>query len=214
MTFLLAITTVLSCVVISDEAIQIPKNQIWALNLPGTKNIYDLEDVPKGLKEEEFLRRSAILRMTRRLSRLGHKESDKAPVGFIVAGKDKQALDRACDIITGKAKRQEIFPADQELTLVFYSHATGRYVRLDEVERNGNDITIRYHLETKSTMDLNVYVALIPLEKLPADKYPVWVKRNPPVYGRGAQDGPASPKEVKRTISGSFEFIVAKQVQK
>jgi len=211
MSFILTITAVLTVATASTESVQISNNTIWGLNLPGTKDIKELESVPKGLPEKEFLRRSALLRMTRKLNHSGYGKSDKPPVGFVVEGLGKEALAKASDVITGKTKRSEVFPTGKDLTLVFFTNASGRYVRLDEVVRRGNDIDIKYHFVTKNTMDAEVYVALIPLGKLPANKYPVWVKRNPPVYGRGAANRPTSPAIVKKTISGSFTFIVSEK---
>ncbi len=211
MLFLKAGILLLSFIVADSDTYTIPLNQIWALNMPGTKDMYDLESVPNGLPEQEFLRRSAILRMVRNLQGTGNKGSDKYPVGFVVRGTDKVALELASNILTGKSKRQEIFPTGEELTLVFYTHSSGRYVRLDEVQRRGNDITIRYHFETASAIGGAVYVALIPLGKLGPSGYPVWIKRSPPVYGRGAEYGPVSARLVKEIISDSFEFAVTKK---
>src|SRR4051812_2486016 len=118
---------------------EIPLNKIWGYDLPGTKNIRKLE--PKqatgNLSDKEVISRSLVLQIQQSLMKRP-KPNEKAGAAFIVVGTDQEALKNAHAIMIAKAKKEppRVFPANSELSLVFYSYASSKYVRLLSVEQS------------------------------------------------------------------------------
>lgn len=182
---------------------------VWASNMPGTRDVRELEpEVPKGLSNEELIRRSQVVSISRTLARMGagsHKSKYMMP-GFIVEGTGSEALKNSHCILVGKEKRKECLSG--QISLVFYSGLSGRYVHLDKVSRKGNDITIDYHLVAHSSMEMTTHFALIPME-LPVGGYRVTIKRGPVETADAlASKRPLSSGQVRKTICESYDFFI------
>lgn len=218
--YAMALTIVSACVasaiaadIGSDDPVEIPLKKIWALNIPGTRNVRDL-DPPRQREpqsEEEFIRTSLVEQIVHSLSR-NHwpKEGEKAGQAFVVVGTGVDALRQATRVLAGEAKRKEAVPADKELTLVFYTYNSGRSLRLDEVHRRGNEVAVDYHLEAyEGMLQSFTYFALIPLGKLAPGEVQVTVTR-------ATDTGPSYLVErfksvpAERLVSGSFTFEVTR----
>ena len=204
---------------------KIPLDQIWAYAVPGTRNVRDLEPKVdlKALADElkdkspddrdrwlkvELTRRSDVLKILKVLNRRP-EQSAKASPAFIVFGTGQVALQNAQKVFSdGKAERGETaptsFPPNTDLTLVWYSHLCGHYVRLVAVELSPRVITVKYRFATHQKGMMAACFALIPIGSLSEGIYEVKVEQLEPTdeLGRPIRKSPVCP------VSDSFSFDV------
>jgi hypothetical protein len=118
------------------EAVEIPLDTIWAAGMPGTRDILELE---KG--------------GTKQRGTLADKIADTLPFlpqgkttgkGFAVVGTEKEALRSAYAVLAKKQQPRQSFPSNANIWVVFYSHTSGEYVHLDNVERREKTIKVAY----------------------------------------------------------------------
>jgi len=193
----------------AKDASLIPLDQVWAYGMPGTRDVRELE--PKAdpnLSIEELYRRLDVWKILKVLNRRP-KEGEKAGPGFTVAGTGKEALENAEDVFTSGKEAPRVFPPDAELTLVFYSHMCGRYVRVVSVEQSPESITVKYQLISHMTAEMTTHFALIPLGTLPEGMYQVKIEQLEPVDERGR---PVSPiRDPQQLVCDSFSFTVQRE---
>jgi hypothetical protein len=171
----------------AEDAVEIPLDQIWAWDMPGTINIQTLE---KGTPSEDWL-------MTK-IRDEQHSKGWMAKAGsaFAVEGTGLKALENAYDIILGKQSRPTSLSG--EVSVIFFSLAAGNYVHLTNVERDQNTINVRYKFVRHEEKHLTRHFAIIPLGKLPKGKYKVDI----------AAESPAPKSSKLPRVSSSFDFIV------
>lgn len=195
---------------LSENAVVIPLKDIWGHKLAGTKDVYELEtnrEQQRQMDREELLKHSPVLRIGRALSH--YQKNKPAGDGFVVKGFDNNALLQVDAVFAEQANRIDDFVTQDDLTLCFFSHSTGRYVALDQVVREGTEIIVKYHFAAHNSRDMSYHFALIPLGKLPAGDYHVEMKQLPgtgPAWGPPAP--PIDPERVKQLVCGSFDFKV------
>ncbi len=180
---LFALLALIYCCSISyaEEAVEIPQGEIWALDMPGTKDIRELEpnrDAFKGMSAAERIENS-LIENTRRLLNINNRPSygSVAGRGAVVAASDLEALKLANAILANKQPRTEFFDSSEELTLVFFAYESGKCVRLKRVYRTDKEVVVEYRFETKTFPNSSSQIALIPLEKLPPGNRYVSIKR-------------------------------------
>lgn len=167
---------------------------VWAHGIPDTQSLHKLEPDLRDATREEFLKKSVLNQIRKSLAK---PPKERTP-GFAVAAKTpREAMLAARDALRGK--KQETFTPDDELWLVFYTYEYGAHVRLDKIE---GEFTIHYHFHHTGRLDNDSHIALIPVGKLKAGKYPVQLKQ-----GESTADDWAKPKPVPEEIVCS-EFIV------
>jgi hypothetical protein len=174
------------------DAVKIPLDQIWALHMPGTKNILELD--PDGdynsltlLPPDEIVQRwngSLLRQITEALSTdtAGSdwpKEGQSAKPGFAVIGTGVDALREAIDVMVKHKPVRDSFPKGLPVSLVFFSYAVGAHFDIQSVDRVGNSAEIQYRLVVPRERLFYVDFALIPIGALPPDDYRVRVVRLP-----------------------------------
>jgi len=199
----------------------IPLDRIWAYDMPGTRNIRDLDtklDLKRlelnlknkppnerdRLLKAEMIRHSDVLKILQQLKRT------PKPVGpvFIVEGTGKTALQNALKTFSERRKAgREVpiaLPANNELSLVWFSEQCGHYIRLVEVKRSPETITVKYRFVVHHKAMMRPNLALIPVGKFPKGTYQVKVEQAPPIdeLGRPIDKQPVC------AISGSGAFDV------
>lgn len=185
----------------------IPLDQIWALGIPGTKDILKLENREKfrGMKAAERIKNSLVENTKYRLSSdFRPPRNQSAGPGFVVAGTGLDALKEANAILTDKKGRSETLPSNKELTLVFYSYMCARYVRLDEVRRSGRHINIKYHFESHVQAMSSTHFALIPIGKFTPGVVDVHIERLPDTNTLT----PLDDERVRQLVCESFSIQV------
>jgi hypothetical protein len=173
----------------AEDSVEIPLDTVWALNIHGTKNIRELELKRKSVPQtdEEFIRTSSIEQISQALNH-NHKPEKGAPArkAFAVSGNDLDALRNARDVLLGKKGRSDSFKSDEDIWLVFYTYNQGRSVHLEEIKRQANAVTVKYHLNIPEgfiSPTASPCFAFIPLGKLPPGKVSVSIERLPDVGG-------------------------------
>jgi len=181
-----------------DTAI-IPLDQIWAYNIPGTRDIEDLNP-PSKLA---FEIRVAI--------GFPPKKKD-ANHGFTVQGEGFDALREAHAVFVEEKTRRDTFSANSEISAVFFAHETRRYVHLHKVERQGDNISIYYRFIPHETEETTRHFALIPLGRLPNGNYRVKVIRSP-MEQKYADIGfrPLNDDVARRIVCRPFSFSVSQE---
>jgi len=171
----------------SEQPKQIPLDQIWGYNLPGTRDITGLP-LPEDIEQLRLGRERNIEEVRRALT--AKRPADHALSSFILPrSPDLHVLRIAggqleSDSRLGAQSRARIsnsYSTSNELTLVFFSHPTSNPVRLKNVERQGSKFTVNYQFEPPSTPEVNVHFALIPLGQLSAGEYQVEFEQTPNV---------------------------------
>ncbi len=191
----------------TSKAKTIPLDQIWAYEMPETRDVRKLEPKPKiAATIDELARQSDVWKILKVLGQRP-KEGEKAGPAFVVVGVGKEALKNAAAVFKSSEKKEEppaVFPSDTDLSLVFYSHVGGRYVRLISVEESPELITLKYQPALRAQQITTRHFALIPLGKLPKGTYLVKIVQLQSVDQSGQ---PVSPqREPQRFVSGSFSF--------
>jgi hypothetical protein len=205
--FLLALAFCCSCS--AGEAI--PLDRIWALNMPGTKSVRELEPEHYGknvrsLPEEEqieHLQQSLSFQIQQTIKR----QTENRPIGpgFVVTGTGKDALHNVMESLES-ASRSQTVPADEEIAVFFYSREFGSYVHLERVSMVENTLTLSYRFVKHSTKTTEANFALIPLGKLPVGQYRVEIAQLP------------VEREIRADLSDivckPFQFSVSKEGEK
>lgn len=155
------------------ETVTIPLKNIWAHEMPGTRDVHELEKAALPANQAASLDNQigdALLFVPK------GKTTAK---GFAVDGTEKEALSKALAAFVKKQQPRQAFAANTQVFVFFFSHSFGQYVHLDNVERREKTIKIAYRFVPHETKQLTAHYALIPLGKLPAGKYRVDIVRLP-----------------------------------
>ncbi len=177
----LAILACLSSAAFAESPTEtIPLKDIWAWDMPGTKNVRDLEPEVFGPDlssqpidvQQKRNRGSLVLQIHEHLSTL-----DDA--GFAVAGNARDALKDIYSVLIEQKKTAASFSPSSDITLFFFSHMCAAYVRVDHVERKRNTIEIFYRYVPHSGKELTWHFALIPVGQLPPGNYQVTMTQLP-----------------------------------
>jgi hypothetical protein len=213
--------------------VEIPLESVWALDMPGTRDVFGIdlmnfaERNSPGWGFEEFRseRESSIGSI--RTSLASWPAGKEALPGFVVGRKTDYGALRSVGMALSRGLKasypramlaREIterlfgtysFPSGSESTLVFFTHPSSYYVRLDRVTRRGNTFTVHYKAEPHYTAESTVHFALIPMGQLPAGEYQVryeQVAMERKYLDRGFI--PFSPQQQARLICRNFNFVV------
>lgn len=213
--------------------VEIPLTSIWALDMPGTRDIYGLdlmnfaERSSPGWGYEEFRseRQNSIDEIRTALA--SWPAGEESLPGFVVGRKTDFGVLRAAGMALARGLKSYgprpklaydlherhfgtySFPSGDESTLVFFSHPSSYYIRLVSVTRQGNQFTVRFKAEPHYTAESTVHFALIPLGKLPAGEYLVryeQVGMDRKYFERGFV--PFTPQQERRLICRHFNFVV------
>jgi len=192
------------------EIVTIPLDQIWAYDMPGTRDIRELEpkrDI-RNLTHREYILGSFVNQIIVLLSKVP-KEGEKAGVAFVVVGTGEKALNNThAVIVQNKMKQPErSMPRNVDLSLVFYSYATGWRVHISSVERSTTIITVKYQFIAQSIGHFGTSrFAIIPIGKLTQGTKQVKIEQVPPVDAEG-QPAKPFPNPI-RFVCDSFSFLV------
>ncbi len=166
--------------VYAEEPVEIPLDQIWALDMPGTRDLRELEqgDKFKSLSATERIQNS-LVENTRWLLNVNHRPSYGSVVGrgTVIAATGLEALKHANAILADKQTRIEWFDSSEELTLVFFAYESGRRVRLSKVYSTKKEVVVEYAFEAVEFPKSTSQIALIPLGKLPPGNRNVKITR-------------------------------------
>jgi hypothetical protein len=177
---------VCSCAAVT-ELVTIPLKSIWALDMPGSRDVRALESDRAH---------SLVDAIKVALSSDASPELKALKRGFAVAGAGRNALAVTSDILTGKVRPTYKFAEDAELTIVFFSREFGSNVEIQQVAKQGTTFTIKYRFVPHKSDDSTEHFALIPVGKLATGNYRVSV-----VYS-------GSEPARKQVVCESFEFAV------
>ncbi len=162
----------------SSQTVVIPLDEVWTNEMPGTRNVFDLEPTPGSkrwatLSQEERTRPRKLLWepiVNSLMERAGKRETIGA--GFAVKSNDLEALRAAHGVLVDGKEPRESFAVGSDVTLVFFSYPSdGYHIHLKRIERHDDEIAIQYDLKPYFERYLSMGFALIPLGKLPVGKY-------------------------------------------
>ncbi len=168
-----------------DEEHVIPLKDIWAFQMPGTRDVHDLEPDKFGpriskLSSAEQLKVTGKSLTSQIATHLDYnKPGQSALQAFAVSGIGADALREAAAVLSGKKKPQTLFLPNSDLSIVFFSHPFSYYVHLDKVEQQPGRVVISYRFVPHDTKEITRHFALIPIRKLPPGKVKVDIKRLP-----------------------------------
>jgi len=164
---------VVSANAVADDVVQIPLKSIWAHEMPGTRNVHELEKAALPANQAASLD-NQIGNALRFLSK--GKTTAK---GFAVMGTEKEALSKALVALANNQQPRQTFSDNAQVFVFFFSHSFGEYVHLDNVERRDKTVKIAYRFVPHATKQLTAHYAVIPIGKLPVGKYRVDFVRLP-----------------------------------
>ena len=185
----------------SEVAIhQIPLHEIWALSMPGTRNIREIDS--------ERPQDSQIEPIRKWLSSPEAKEKGRRR-GFAVLGTGAVALRGAYDVFAAGRDVKDEFLVGQDISIVFFSRQFARYVHLCKAERQENVIELRYRYAPHDEAEVTEHFALVPLKRLSPGKYRVTMVKSP--MAKEFVDlgfRPASDFHTKGVVCEAFSFVV------
>jgi hypothetical protein len=171
---------------------EIPLDQIWAYDMPGTRDIRELEPElvgaqTKNLPPEKKQQRSAFSVVTSVVNRLGILTNNAALTspkpGFAVLGSDLDPLRTAYDILSGKQDRDS-FPIGSEWSVVFFCLPSKYSVVIDAAQKrttfsNKHRVEVFYRFVPNKSNVLTAHLAIIPIGKMPAGRIEVRFIQDP-----------------------------------
>jgi hypothetical protein len=187
-----------------SKTVTIPLDQIWAYDMPGTRDTGQLEPnkpakLGSGPLVGEILRALAVT----------PAEGKEARPGFAVLGTGLEAIREAHAVLVDNSKPRQAFPTGGEVSVVFFSYEAGSYVYLNRVERGGNVVEIYYRFVPHRTMNLTSHFAIIPLGALPAGKIYVKILQSPLEQEYTIQGfRPVTDAVSRQIVCRSFSFSV------
>lgn len=208
----------------NDEVMEIPLDQIWALRMPGTKDVRELDPNSFGKSDPSHsperalatFQNSKVVQIQRALMNIPTDAPQKK--AFFVRGDEEQALQEVFEVLVRGEQPTYVFSTDDKLWLVFFSARFGAYVQLDSIERTPTEITIKYRFSTHSTLNLTEHFAIIPVGKLAPGERRVVVERvgsRPPSDKKSAgrispefKSTSINPSWNDKVVCGPFEFTV------
>jgi hypothetical protein len=192
----------------SAESVEIPLKEVWALDIPGTRDVRELQEIPQLPPGKELFEKSLIARI---ILELGTDLPQEVKPGFAVPGVGLEALQQMHDALVKDRERLKSFRQDDQITIAFFSYTFGQYLRLDGIARSDDAITIKYHFVAHASLDSTVHFALIPLGALPSGDYEVFLERQA-TKTSGVLDAKGAifidPDLLKRAVCGPFSFTV------
>jgi hypothetical protein len=178
--------------------VSIPIEQVWAFRMPGTRDLGQITPA------EDLALVYAI--------RTGLKfpaKGSKARPAFVVSGDVATALAVAKDtLVQGKPPRPSFHTTD-DISVVFFSHASPMYVHLESVRRANNEIEVRYRYVSHEESWITDHFAIIPLGRLPTGKYRIKIVQSPmdaTLLAKGHR--PPSRDFTESAVSKSSQFEV------
>lgn len=175
------------------ESVEIPLEEIWALDMPGTRDIRDLNTPDNPIVDK-------VLNQIREVRKFDHT--------FVVRGEGADALREFLRVRTDHPYWNRM-PADEPLSIVFYSKPTREHVVLASIERKSTRFFPRYRFAPREGLVRTPALALIPIGKLSPARFEVKIERLPAEekdLDAGFEDPPSSsPSDV---ASSCFFHIV------
>ncbi len=198
----------------SNTAI-IPLKEIWAYEMPGTRDVRKLEpdkfgEAAEKLTSSEQLQLFEKSLTSQILQTLGFNKPGQQPKrGFAVMGTGADALREAHAVLVKGRNPKESLPVGSEISVVFYSHLFGYYVRLHEIKKQPGAIVIQYHFVPHRTKEMTRHFALIPVGELAPGDVKVEILRSPQEQNLAAAGFKAPDAATdSRVVSQSFRFRV------
>jgi len=189
----------------TGETVVIPLDQIWALDMPGTR------PMQRGQRDGGYVSAEGPLldEIRQVLQRKWRTEGEVLPPGFAVLGSDMEAMHLAHATLTKNAPPKKTFPTESEISFVFFSISSVWYTHLHRVERMGNQINIHYRFVPHKSRMMTRHFALIPLGKLDAGNYQVDMVQSP-LEQRFIDQGfkPWDLRISSKIVCSSFSFSV------
>jgi hypothetical protein len=184
----------------SNTAAQVIRlDRIWAYEMPRTRDVRKING-PDSMKHIKEIRESLSSRPT---------DGKIARAGFAVEGTGTNNLRQAHSVLVEGNKLRDRFPANREISLIFFSYQFGRYVQLHKVVMRDNEIDIHYGFVPHKSKEVTEHFALIPLGAIGPGKRDVKIIQSPierRLISAGWND--IAPKEANRIVCNSFSFVV------
>jgi hypothetical protein len=190
------------CVGEEAKVVQIPLSEIWALDMPGTKNVYNLDQSRMELPMSTL--------STGPLQLLHLLKINEARPGFVVIGTGQEALIASHKKLPEGESPPSVFLPGKELSIVYFSHGFARRIVLNRVLRRGFDIEISCRFQPTGDEVCSSHFALIPLGTLPVGKYQVSVsdQGNDVLSQFPAEEVAALRDRMHRSVCKSFQFEI------
>ncbi len=193
----------------AQEPLEIPRNQIWGYEIPGTRPLKfgRWSSTGKHISAESPL----VEEIFRSLDIIKYDLSSGP--SFVVEGTGIDALKNAHAICIKKRKSENMFSSEKELSAFFFSHPAGRYVRIIDVVRHGKEIVIQYRFEPHLDAGLSSHFALIPLGTLLPGKYEIKIIQLPmETQFQNIGVFSLTQKDVERIVCKSSRFTIQSQL--
>lgn len=191
---------------ISSSALgeEIPLKSIWALDMPGTQDIRELD--PRETKEQTAITKIASALMGRR------ERKENLGSCFLVSGEGKDALKNAAALFAGNAPPSKRVAAGEKVSLVFYACSAPGYVHLHSVSKEAGVVTIKYQVVMHQSLEVTSHFALIPLGKLSPGNLKI-ISEYVPREKREPMEGVSKPdlSMVRSAVCKSCSFEIVKE---
>jgi hypothetical protein len=195
----------------------VPLEQIWAYEMPGTRDVRELEPdhfgeqvrAMLGAEQSRLLHSSMTQQIREALPFIRPDKPRQAGPGFAVLGTGVQALTEAYNVLAKHQEPRRSFPAGSTLSVVFFAHQSGEYVHLQKVERESSVIRVVYRFVPHETREITEHFALVPIPNLPIGCYRVEIIRDATDRSDAAQGfKPVSSERARQVVCQPFSFSI------
>lgn len=184
----------------TEEPVEIPLADIWALRMPETTSIGEM---PSDAVAESGKRAFSLGQELLKAVQLGERDKQ----GFAYSGDPGLGLLRYEDYLSKKATSS--CKASEPCFLLLFTYPSVRYAHIKRVTRAGGKVVVSIERTPHQTRNITSHLAIIPLGKLSQGDYSVAFesKRLPPESPYAATE--PSAKVLLQAVCQPFDFSVA-----
>ncbi len=185
----------------TPRASLIPLEEIWALDMPGTRPMDRRQSVNGYISPE-----GELVDRVRKLINKHNPWRDEADPAFAVRGEGLPALRQVVEILGGKRQPLQFFKKGEQISVVFLSKNYGAYVHLTKARVSDHRVELAFTLVPHVTNEVTSHMALIAFR--PTTVGPVHIEISPDILETTIPRLVPESRELRHVVFGSFSVMI------
>lgn len=192
----------------AEEPIEIPLSEIWALDMPGAHNVYELAPEDARREFNELLKE-----VKQQLYKLP-RDGSAMPEAFAYAGGPARGPQLLLDRLRNKTTAKSVVTQGDPIFVMIFSGNDVRYFRFAGAAWKENTLEIMCEFIPHRTRNESVHFAILPIGNLPPGTYSLTFKHKPlPATSPYADSEPGGPLLLKVVCQPSTLQVVDSVVE-